>query len=323
MPIDYDAAQTLIERVFAEVEDGMLRQAVPELPAGLPEQIEIVFRSNTQAYREAMLGCAIARYQDRAINIRLPYIKHGSGAYNGRTLDERVVNPFFQHHRIPCSRAPFLSTFRRGIRFDEETKKGIRDLGGYDAFLALVGYLEGTDDDEALLAFLKYLLFRFAQLRESAIIPLTRLHRISLEIWRVDLWSAGYAQRREVPYASRRGCIPDHSGLLWNELESRFSGYKCSRCRCWGWGRRDNFGWSRHSAGSRDYGKAHRPAPNYCHFQHQNSPKGNPRLSVFCSTNGPSRRCPGSGKAILCPGPRSKFPCGARLDHSATLYCGL
>jgi hypothetical protein len=74
-----------------------------------------------------------------------------------------------------------LSAFRRGIRFDEETKKGLRDLEGYDAFLSLISYLEITEDDEALVQFLRYLLYRFAALREAAIVPLTKLQRISLE----------------------------------------------------------------------------------------------------------------------------------------------
>jgi len=181
MPIEYAAAQTLIEQVFADAEGDLARQAIPRVPEELPGFFDVMFQSATQAYREALVGCAIARIQDRSINIRLPYMKHGAGAYNGRTLDEKVVNPFFQQHRIPCSRAPFLSTFRRGIKFDEETKRGIRDIEGYDAFLALVGYLETTYEDALLRQFLRYLLFMFARLREAASVPLTHLEKISLE----------------------------------------------------------------------------------------------------------------------------------------------
>lgn len=181
MPVDYDAATALVERTFLEVEGDLLRQTEPAIPDEIREPFERIFTSATQAYREGLTGCAIARIQDKTINIRLPYIKQGANAYNGRTLDERVVNPFLQAHRIPCSRAPFLSTFRRGIQFDEGTLRGVRDADGYRAFLALVGYLERTTDDETLAQFLHYLLYKFARLREAADVPLSRLQRISLE----------------------------------------------------------------------------------------------------------------------------------------------
>jgi hypothetical protein len=115
MPVDYEAARDLLERAFVGSEEDLLRQTTPEIPEQLHQPFEAIFLSPTQAYREALVGCAIARVQDRGINVRLPYIKQGSGAYNVRTLDERVVNPFLQAHRIPCSRGPFLNVFRRGI----------------------------------------------------------------------------------------------------------------------------------------------------------------------------------------------------------------
>jgi hypothetical protein len=140
-----------------------------------------LFRSNTQAYREVLVGCAIARIQDRSINVRLPYVKQAQDAYNGRTLDERVVNPFFRDNRIPSSYGPYLGVFRRSVAFTEGTREGLRDKTAYDALLALIEYLQSTQDDGQLRGFLRHLLFRFAQLREAASIPLTRLQRISLE----------------------------------------------------------------------------------------------------------------------------------------------
>jgi hypothetical protein len=181
MPVDYEAATALVEHTFLEVEKDLLHQTEPAMPDEIREPFLKMFSSATQAYREGLVGCAIARIQDKTINIRLPYIKQGPNAYNGRTLDERVVNPFLQSHRIPCSRAPFLSTFRRGIQFDEGTLRGVRDAEGYRAFLALVGYLEKTTDDDALTQFLHHLLYKFAKLREAADVPLSRLQRISLE----------------------------------------------------------------------------------------------------------------------------------------------
>src|SRR5271157_1327940 len=106
-----------------------------------------MFQSTTQAYREVLLGCSIARIQDRRINVRLPYINLGEGAFNGRTLDERVVNPFLQANRIPSSRGPYLGVFRRSVRFDQSTRTGVRDKDGYDSFLALIAYLEDTGDE--------------------------------------------------------------------------------------------------------------------------------------------------------------------------------
>ena len=59
--------------------------------------------------------------------------------------------------------APYLSTFRRSVRFDVGTRGGLRDKGGYDALLKLVSYLEATNDDRALFSFLDYLLFKFVK----------------------------------------------------------------------------------------------------------------------------------------------------------------
>ena len=127
------------------------------------------------------MGCAIARIQDKSINIRQPYIGHGANSFNGRTLDERVINPFLHEKRIPSSCGPYLSVFRRSVQFDENTRSGVRDQRGYDAFLLLIGHLEAFLQDEDLLPFLRYFLYKFAQLRESSEIPISRLQRISLE----------------------------------------------------------------------------------------------------------------------------------------------
>jgi hypothetical protein len=181
--IDYASARALLDSTFAGVEKDLAEQKTlaVAIPEGIEAAFDALFRSRTQAYREAMLGCVLARIQNRSINIRLPYVKQGANAFNGRTLDEQAVNPFLTDNRIPCSRAPYLSTFRRSIRFDESTRNGLRDKSGYDAFLVIVDYLEQTGDDAALRGLLAYLLMRFAELRESADIPLSRLQRMSLK----------------------------------------------------------------------------------------------------------------------------------------------
>lgn len=181
MPIDYNRSAGLLREVFAEIQPLVLAGTEPPVPDELKPPFATIFATTVQAYRETLLGCAIARLQDRALNIRLPYINQGADAFNGRTLDERAVNPFFQEHRIPSSRGPYLAAFRRSVRFDASPREGLRDKIGYDAFLELIEYLETTDDEADLRAFIAYLLYKFAKLREAADVPLSRLQRISLE----------------------------------------------------------------------------------------------------------------------------------------------
>lgn len=181
MPLDFDSAPGILAELFTEIQPFILQGTAPPVTGELEQSFQIIFATTVQAYRETLLGCALARLQDRAINIRLPYVNQGPGAYNGRTLDERVVNPFLQQHRIPSSRGPYLSTFRRSVRFDASTRQGLRDKTGYDAFLELITALEGMTEDADLRAFTSYLLYKFAKLREAAEVPLSRLQRISLE----------------------------------------------------------------------------------------------------------------------------------------------
>lgn len=122
----------------------------------------------------------MVRILDASIDIRQPYVDQGPNAFSGRSLDERVINPFLQSKRIPCSNGPYLSVFRRSVKFDESIKTGLRDKPGYDALLKALAYLESLTEPEAGL-FLEYQLCEFAKLREAANIPLSRLQRISLE----------------------------------------------------------------------------------------------------------------------------------------------
>lgn len=131
-----------------------------------------------------MTGCAIARLQDRRIDIRLPYVNQGERAFNGRTLDEKTVNPFLHDHRIPSSRGAFLGVFRRSVAFTASTRGGLRDKPGYDAFLTLIAYLEETGGENELRGFVRYVLFKFAGLREASVVLLSRLRQIGLEQYR-------------------------------------------------------------------------------------------------------------------------------------------
>jgi hypothetical protein len=181
MSIDYGSAKSLLEATFAKAESHLLKGSVP----GISEQIlpicEVLFRSHTQAYREVLLGCVIARIQDKRINIRQPYASQGPNSFSGRALDERVINPFLQEKRIPSSRGPYLSVFRRSVEFGVSTRDGLRDKEGYDALLTILAYVESISRNSELIRVLRYLLYKFILLREEASVPLTRLQRVSLE----------------------------------------------------------------------------------------------------------------------------------------------
>jgi|SRR5271157_2493078 len=181
MPIDYTHVRRLLDDQFGQVEAEFTAGGTVPIAPEISEALRLVFQSTTQAYREVLLGCVIARIQDKNINIRLPYINLGEGAFNGRTLDERVVNPFLQQNRIPSSRAPYLSAFRRSVRFDEATRQGLRDQVGYDAFLELIAIIESEESDEVLNSLLRSVLFSFLQLREISLVSLARPQRLSLE----------------------------------------------------------------------------------------------------------------------------------------------
>ena len=145
MAIDYEQAKVLLNNSY--------EKAAQELPAAVTQYItdnkdalDTIFSSKTQSYREVLLGCAVARYQDRSCNIRHPYVKQGEDAFNGRTLDEKAVNPFLFSKQIPCSKGPYLATFRRNVTFTEDTRDGLRDKEGFDALLSLISTLEAVSE---------------------------------------------------------------------------------------------------------------------------------------------------------------------------------
>jgi hypothetical protein len=183
--VNYETAHAQLEQEFATVEAQVLNGQAPALTNGLVQHIETIFGSSTQGYREIFLGCILARLNNPAIDIHKPYVKHGPTAYNGRTLDERVVNPFLRDKRIPCSRAPFLSTFRRGVQFIAATSIGARDQLAFSSFIALVDYVASESDRDRHLDVLRYVLYKFIGLREASHIALSQLSRISLEQFNV------------------------------------------------------------------------------------------------------------------------------------------
>jgi hypothetical protein len=178
--LDYDLAAKLIQKLFAEAEASFENNKIPEIDPAIAKITDTLFASSTQSYREVLLGCGLARMMDRSINIQHPYMKQGDDAFNGRTLDERVVNPFLQDRMIPCSKGPYLAAFRRSVTLTQETAGGLRDKEGYTALLAYITALKSADEHKTR-ALVLYLLYRFILLRNATNIPLSRISRLSLE----------------------------------------------------------------------------------------------------------------------------------------------
>lgn len=177
--IDYERAKEVLAEEFAKAENEYFLATPPQVSQKAQEAAKILFNTSVQSYREALLGCAVVKVIDPEIDIRSPYAQQGERAFSGRSLDEKVINPFLTDRQIPCSRGPYLASFRRNIRFVEGTAAGLRDKEAYRAFLAYLEELEQADANEAR-DLLRYLLYCFVELREQSNIPLIKLQRISL-----------------------------------------------------------------------------------------------------------------------------------------------
>jgi len=171
VPVGAEEYKDILEKGFTRAEVAFVGNQPPQVAQEIQDASNIVFSSRTQAYREVLLGCLLTQITDSTKDIRLPYIDLGSNAFSGRSLDERVINPFLHAKSVPCSHGPYLSVFRRKVKFDEATRAGLKDKQGYDAFLDLLGIIEKEDDRETLLAILDYILYRFVLLREHGVNP--------------------------------------------------------------------------------------------------------------------------------------------------------
>lgn len=178
--IDYDSCRKILEEVFAEALEDSKKDQIVEVPKIVEAAGEILFESKTQAFREALIGCALARLHDDEIDITKPYMNQGDDAFNGRTLDERVVNPFLQENEIPCSKGPFLSALRRNISFTPETEKGLRDKEAFGAMLSFIAELQAADEKK-VQNYLLYLVTMFIALRAKSEITLAKINRVSVD----------------------------------------------------------------------------------------------------------------------------------------------
>lgn len=130
-----------------------------------------------------MLGCALISIEAPGTDLRSPYASQSDDAFNGRTLDQEVVNPILQQKRIPSTKNAYLAMFRRSVGFTAATRNGVRDKKAYDGLLQLIGYIDTCSQDERS-AFLLKLLCRLVELREKSDIRLLRLNRIGATQYR-------------------------------------------------------------------------------------------------------------------------------------------
>jgi hypothetical protein len=177
--IDLDTARNVLEKTFADVECDYIEGRIIHVPHNMEKSYDLLFESKTQAYREVLLGCILARLVNRKVDISLPYVLQGELAYSGRTLDEKVINPFLHKYKIPSSKGPFLSVFRRSVTFTKDTRSGLRDQEGFDAMLRVLDSVSRANKQK-LNKILCYHLYRFILLRELSRIDVIQPKRLSL-----------------------------------------------------------------------------------------------------------------------------------------------
>lgn len=179
--INNEAARELLAEVFPLAEDDFRSDAAIQIPDEIATATERLFTSVTQAYREALVGCAIARILDPLIDIRYPSTEDGENSFSGRSVGENAVTPFLRDRKIPISVSPYLSSLRGGAKFIEGGEPRIqRDKPGFAALVAVVNYLRELDE-ASTRDYLRYLLRRFILLRESSNIALKRIAKPNLE----------------------------------------------------------------------------------------------------------------------------------------------
>ena len=179
--IKMEEALPPLREAFELAEDDFRENAAIELPKEIVVATKRLFTSTTQAYREALVGCAIARIVNQDIDIRLPATAGGEHAFSGRSLADFVVTPFLRDRAIPASASPYLSALRGGAKFMKGGEPRFQgDMGGFDALVAVVDYLRVLGVDEAK-RYLRYLLRQFVELREAGAIALKRIAKPNLD----------------------------------------------------------------------------------------------------------------------------------------------
>lgn len=179
--IKISEAIELLRESFELAEEDYQEKAATVFPEDVVKATGRLFTSETQAYREALVGCAIARVVNQEIDIRLPATADGENAFSGRSLADNVITPFLRERAIPISASPYLSALRGGAKFMKGGEPRIqRDQAGFDALVSAVDYLRTLPTGEAK-NYLRYLLRQFVELRESCSITLKRIAKPHLE----------------------------------------------------------------------------------------------------------------------------------------------
>ena len=178
--IDSGEARACLSAALAAAERAYQSASPPVVPDDVAGHTERLFTSLTQAYREALVGCVVARCMDARINIRHPATETSADTFSGRSLADQVVTPFLQDRAIPVSKSPYLSSLRGGARFEPGGAPRIqRDAAGFDALVSVVDYAADASKEDAL-QYLVFLLHRFVVLREASRIELRRIAKPNL-----------------------------------------------------------------------------------------------------------------------------------------------
>src|SRR5208337_4408341 len=93
-PVDIDVAKAMLAETFELAESDQRDGVTASVPSEIVKATERLFFSKTQAYRDALPSCVIARIIDPQIDIRLPATEYGENAFSGRSVSEKVVTPF-------------------------------------------------------------------------------------------------------------------------------------------------------------------------------------------------------------------------------------
>jgi SacI restriction endonuclease len=176
--VDAGLARDLLERSFSQASSN--DPPISAISPSVEEALAKLFSSGTQAYREALVGCCLARIIVPDVDVRYPYVHQAETAFSGRTLDERVVNPFLRTQQIPSSKSPYLSALRRGVNFAAPEAAGQSDKGAFRALHEIVSYIAVAPNDE-VEAVLVLTLRQFIALRDRSRVPLARVRRLSLD----------------------------------------------------------------------------------------------------------------------------------------------
>jgi hypothetical protein len=180
-----DSAAALLDQAFNDaLSDHHSGAPVGKIPKAIQDATEALFKTSTASWREILIGVALLRALDPDVDIHLPRKDQGS-VVTGRTITERIVTPFMAAQRVPVLKNPYLSVGRGDLRFEKggESRK-YRDPEAFETLVEIVTYLR-TPDQKRAQEYLRYLLKRFIELRESANIPLIEVARLSLDQYQI------------------------------------------------------------------------------------------------------------------------------------------